>query len=284
MDFDIRSLRVFATAADAGSFTDAAADLGVSQASVSRTVAALEKAVGDRVLRRTPHGCELTPTGQRLLPQARRVLSAVDRFTELARSQHRVLRIGYAWASLGKHTTALLRAWPSIRPDLDLEFVRKSTPTSGLLEGHCDVAVLRVPVEERGVDTVVVGLERRVAAFASDDALWRRRRSLSLAEIAERDVIIDSKVGTTNSALWEGTGLSPRFVRTNAIDAWLDAIAAGRGVGTTSEATAAHHARRDVLFRPIKDGPKIPVRLAWWRDNRPPGLDELIDAATRLYG
>jgi hypothetical protein len=38
-----------------------------------------------------------------------------------------------------------------------------------------------------------------------------------------------------------------------------------------------------VTYRPIKDGPRIPVRLAWWHDHRPHGLDDLIDAITRLY-
>src|SRR5262245_54306511 len=63
----------------------------------------------------------------------------------------------------------------------------------------------------------------------------------------------------------------------------LDAIAAGRGVGTTAEATAHHHPRPGVTYRPIKDGPRIAVRLLWWRDQRPAGLRHLIDAATTLY-
>jgi hypothetical protein len=54
-------------------------------------------------------------------------------------------------------------------------------------------------------------------------------------------------------------------------------------VGTTAEATAHHHPRRGVTYRPIKDGPRIPVRLVWWREDRPAGLVELVDAVTQLY-
>jgi DNA-binding transcriptional LysR family regulator len=50
MDAEVRQLRALLAVVDAGTFTGAADALGVSQASVSRTVAALERALGTRVL------------------------------------------------------------------------------------------------------------------------------------------------------------------------------------------------------------------------------------------
>jgi DNA-binding transcriptional LysR family regulator len=283
MDLTLRELRFFVTAADEGSFTDAAARLFVSQAAVSRTIAGLEREVGERLLRRVPRGCELTSTGQQLLPLARRVLAEADRFTEFVHSRHGLLRLGYAWAALGRHTARLLREWARQHDTIELEMVRHSSLTAGLSEGLCDVAIARRPIDDRRFDSVVVGLERRLVAFASDDPQWARRRQLSMAEIADRTVIIDPRVGTTSSALWEGADHAPRFEESSDVDNWLDAIAAGRGVGTTAEATAHHHPRRGVTYRPIKDGPRIPVRLVWWREDRPAGLVELVDAVTQLY-
>ncbi|MET0716479.1 MAG: LysR family transcriptional regulator, partial [Mycetocola sp.] len=280
MDWNLRELRCFVVAADAGSFTDAAALLHVSQAAISRTIAGLENSVGDRLLRRVPRGCELTGTGQQLLPHARRVLAEADRFTEFLTSRHGMLRLGYAWAALGRHTAALQRNWSTVHPSLHLELVRHNSLTAGLSENLCDVAVVRRPVDSARFDSVVVGLERRFVAFASDDPEWSRRRMLTMAEIAERTVIIDSRVGTTSSALWVGAEHPPRFIESTDVDTWLDAIAAGRGVGTTAEATAHHHPRPGVTYRPIKDGPRIPVSLAWWRDHRPGGLDDLVNAVT----
>lgn len=283
MDWTLRELRFFATAADEGSFTDAAARLQVSQAAVSRTIAGLERLVGERLLRRVPRGCELTSTGQQLLPQARRVLAEADRFTEFVHSRHGVLRLGYAWAALGRHTARLQREWARQHESVELQLVRHSSLTAGLSEGLCDVAIARRAVDDRRFDSVVVGLERRLVAFASDDPQWARRRQLSMAEIADRTVIIDPRVGTTSSALWAGADHSPRFTESSDVDSWLDAIAAGRGVGTTAEATAHHHPRPGVTYRPIKDGPRIPVRLVWWHDDRPAGLADLVDAVTELY-
>ncbi|MGC7098274.1 LysR family transcriptional regulator [Amycolatopsis lurida] len=283
MEWSLRELRFFVTAAETGSFTEAAARLFVSQAAVSRTIAGLEKTVGDKLLWRVPRGCELTSTGQQVLPHARRVLSEADRFTEFLATRHGVLRLGYAWAALGRHTARLQRNWAQRHDGIVLELVRHNSPTAGLAEGLCDVAIVRIPVDEKRFDSVVVGLERRLVLFASDDPQWSRRRRLSMAEIADRTVIIDPRSGTTNSQLWKGAGSLPRFIESTDVDSLLDAIVAGRGVGTTAEATAHHHPRPGVTYRPIKDGPRIPVRLAWWRDNRPNGLSDLVDAVTQLY-
>lgn len=283
MDWSLRELRFFVTAAEAGSFTEAATRLYVSQAAVSRTVASLERSAGDRLLRRVPRGCELTTAGAQVLPQARRVLAEADRFTGFITSRHARLRLGYAWAALGEHTTRLQREWARTHPDLDLELVRYNSRSGGLAEGICDVAVVRSPVDEQRFDSVVVGLERRFVAFAADDPQWSRRRSVSMAEIAERTVLVDPRSGTTSSSLWS-EGEAPRdFLESSDVDSWLDAIAVGRGVGTTAESTAHHHPRPGVIYRRVKDGPRVPVRLAWWRDDVPSGIGDLVDAVTTLY-
>lgn len=206
MEWTLRELRVFVTAADTGSFTDAAAQLHVSQAAVSRTIAGLEKIVGDRLLRRVPRGCELTAAGQQILPLARRVLAEAESFTEFLHSRHGVLRLGYAWAAVGRHTARLQRDWAQRQADIELELVRHNSPTAGLAEGLCDVAVIRRPTDEKRFASVIVGLERRLVAFASDDEQWSGRRQLSMAEIADRTVIIDPRIGTTSSELWKVRG------------------------------------------------------------------------------
>ncbi len=283
MEWDLRELRFFVVAVEAGSFTDAAIELRVSQAAVSLRIAALEKRVGERVLRRTRRGCEPTAVGRDLLSPARRLLLEADRFADYVHSRRGVLRLGYAWAALGRHTTSLQRTWAAAQPDYELQLVRHNSVTAGLHEGMCDVAVMRREANDRRFDSVVVGQERRLVAFASDDQLWARRRQVTMAEIADRTVVIDARTGTTSTGLWEDAAHQPQVTESSDVDEWLDIIAAGQAVGTTAEATAHHHARPGVTFRPIKDGPRIPVRLAWWRDDPPGGLSDLISAVTQCY-
>lgn len=280
----MRELKVFVAAVETGSFTDAAAELHVSQAAVSRTIASLERGVGVQLLRRFARGCELTSAGQQVLPEARRLIAEAARFDEFLMTRHARLRVGYAWAALGRHTAPFQRRWDQESEAVALELVRFNSPTAGLAEGICDVAIVRRDVDERRFESVVVGLERRLVAFAADDPNWARRRQLSMSEIAERTIVIDPRVGTTSEDLWRDSERPLRFIESTDVDGWLDTIAAGRAVGTTAEATAHHHPRPDVSYRPVKDGPRIPVRLAWWRDTRPAGLSGLIDAVTWLYG
>ena len=67
MNIELRQLRCLIAIAEAGSFTDAAIDLGISQAAASRTLASLESALGVRLPvagrpRRRPPGTARTGT------------------------------------------------------------------------------------------------------------------------------------------------------------------------------------------------------------------------------
>src|SRR5438105_11258614 len=120
MNIELRQLRCLVAIAEAGSFTDAGIDLGISQAAASRTLASLERALGVRLLRRTSR--EVTPTaaGSRVLAHARRVLGEVSDLVRAATSGHTSLRIGYAWSAVGRHTSGFQRRWAEAHPETDL--------------------------------------------------------------------------------------------------------------------------------------------------------------------
>ena len=80
---------------------------------------------------------------------------------------------------MGEHTVEFQRRWAARRPDVDLHLVRTNTPTGGLAEGACDVAVVRrrsnAGHADGRIDGALVGLESRYCALAADDPLARRR-------------------------------------------------------------------------------------------------------------
>src|ERR1700759_913302 len=95
MNVELRQLRCLVAIADAGSFTDAAIDLGISQAAASRTLASLESALGVRLLRRTTREVTLTAAGRRVLGPARRALAADDDAAREEGPRRNPLRLGY---------------------------------------------------------------------------------------------------------------------------------------------------------------------------------------------
>lgn len=76
MDATVRQLAAYAAVARAKSFTAAAAQLHVSQSSLSRTVAELERSLGAQLLERDTRNVTLTPTGVETLRVADEVLNA----------------------------------------------------------------------------------------------------------------------------------------------------------------------------------------------------------------
>ncbi|WP_093578890.1 LysR family transcriptional regulator [Geodermatophilus amargosae] len=275
MDPEVRQLRALLAVVDTGTFTAAAAALHTTQASVSRTVAALERALGTRVLHRTTRTVALTPAGIRVAAHARRVLEEVAALRRTAERARDELRIGYAWAALGRHTAAVQRAWADAHPGAALLFVQSNTPTAGLTEGLADVAVLRRPPGDPRLATAEVGRERRYAVVAADDPL-ARRRSVRLADLTGRVLASDGGTGTTTRDLWTATHEPAAIRDVRGVDAWLTAIAAGQAAGVTTEATARQHPRPGVVYRPLRDAPWVPVRLAWWADSPPPDLADLV--------
>ncbi|MEU4213794.1 LysR family transcriptional regulator [Actinoplanes sp. NPDC026623] len=283
MDVRLGQLRTLLAVVDAGTFTDAATVLGVSQATVSRSVAALERALGARLLQRSTRHVALTATGTRIVAQARRIVEEVAHLQRIADASRTEVLLGFAWAALGRHTRQLQRIWAAAHPGVPLVFVQANDPTAGLSDGTADVAVIRRPLDDDRFATAEIGLESRCAAVATGGAL-ARRRSLRLADLSRYTVAIDSRTGTTTLDLWPPEARPSAVRATLTVDEWLTLIAAGQAVGVTSEATAYQYPRPGVAYRVLRNAPPISVRLAWWRDDPPGHLGELRDLARRTYG
>jgi DNA-binding transcriptional LysR family regulator len=281
MDLELRQLRCLVAIVDAGTFTDAAIDLGVSQAAVSRNLQALEQVLGVRLLHRTSRSITPTTAGVHALAQARQILAAAGNLVAEAATGHTTLRIGHAWSAMGRHTREFQRRWAARYPGVDLQLIRTNSPTGGLAEGLCDIAVLRTTAGRARFASAVVGHERRYCAVAADDP-WARRRSIRLAEIPERTLLVDPRTGTTTLDLWPATA-RPDTRETRDIDDWLTVIASGGGVGITPEGTTGQYRRDGVVFRPLRDAPPIAVQVIWRRHDPHPSTHAAIALLTELY-
>lgn len=71
-------MRVFVRVAETGGFAEAARQLHMSPPAVTRAVAALEEAIGARLLTRTTRAVKLTEAGGRYLEDCRAILAAIE--------------------------------------------------------------------------------------------------------------------------------------------------------------------------------------------------------------
>jgi DNA-binding transcriptional LysR family regulator len=77
-ELDLRALRAFASVAEHGSLTRAAATLEVAHSALSRRISALEAELGGRLFHRTGRGATPTEFALALLPRARAMLADND--------------------------------------------------------------------------------------------------------------------------------------------------------------------------------------------------------------
>ncbi|MET1034053.1 MAG: LysR family transcriptional regulator [Arthrobacter sp.] len=159
-----------------------APEAGVSQAAVSRNVAALERALDVRLLRRATRSVEpAAAAGERTIRRARRILASVGELEREAPAEAGTVRIGYAWSALGPPPELQL-PWASAVPHSELRLVRSNTPTAGLTEGAGDLAILRrVPARRLwcrcSADTRSATARWVPATHRPDGARSRGRRS-----------------------------------------------------------------------------------------------------------
>ncbi|MEU2942305.1 LysR family transcriptional regulator [Nocardiopsis alba] len=278
---ELKQLRYLVAIVDTGSFTEAAHRLGTSQAAVSRTLSALERLLGVRLLHRTSRSVAPTTAGVRVLRRARILLSGADGLVREATSGHVRLHIGHAWSAFGRRTTEFQRRWHAEHPETELRLIRHDSPTGGLAEGLCDIAVVRSPKELAPWSHALIGHERRYVAVASDDP-WARRRHVRLGEIPARTLLIYRRTGTTGPDLWPEHE-RPAVEYTHDIDDWLADIATGRFVGITPEATVSQYRRPGVAYRPVRDADPVSVHLIWRPHDPHPATHTVIALAAALY-
>ncbi|MGW0565374.1 LysR substrate-binding domain-containing protein [Streptomyces sp. NPDC003016] len=283
MSIELRHLRCFLAIAEESNVTRAAARLGLTQPSVSRTLASLEKRMGVRLVDRSTHHLALTAEGRAFRDKATVAVTAFDEALDAGRLRRRPLRLGHAWSALGPYTTPLLRRWQREHPDTPLELLRIDDRTAGLTRGEVDAAVLRGPVDTPGLVTELLFTEPRVAAVPSDDPL-AARASLTLADLAAGPVVLNTVSGLTTPDLWPEEIRPTATVTVANTDDWLTAIAAGRGAGASVASTAQMHAHRGVTYRPLSDAPSAPVSLAWRSASPHPAVRQLVALARAVAG
>lgn len=171
---ELRQLSYFVTVADELHFGRAADRLHIVQSAVSQQVRRLERELGQELFDRSPRHVRLTAAGERLLPEARAVLAAVER-ARAAVVPRTTLRLGTS-SGLGDHLDRVLTALAEIAPDLAVELVSAPTRTrlEGVADGRLDAAFVRTAEPVSGVRLIPLWEDPLVAAVPAGHPLADR--------------------------------------------------------------------------------------------------------------
>ena len=156
----IKQLRYFCALVEHRHFGKAAAACFVSQSTLSAAIQELESQLGVEVFERTRKAVLVTPLGERLAVQARRVLGEAEDFVSLARTRHELLsselRLGVI-PTIGPFLlptmlTDLRKQFPRLR--LYLKELLSAELSRQLQEGQLDLIILAFPYPLTGATTV----------------------------------------------------------------------------------------------------------------------------------
>ncbi len=151
----ISQLLALVTVADEGTFSAAALALDLSQSTVSHAIAALENELGVQLMQRSRQGAQLTAVGERILPQARAILSHLEVMAQEANRERGLeggtVRIA-AFRSMATHLlpNAIARLhdlYPTIKIKIT-EFDEFYDVERALLTGQADISVAELPKGE----------------------------------------------------------------------------------------------------------------------------------------
>ena len=121
----IAEMRTLVAVADAASFSEAAQRLGLSPPTVTRSIAALERRLGARLVARTTRSLRLTEAGLQFVEDARRALGEIEAAEQSAAGRHArargTLRLTAPVLFGEIHLLPLLRAFLDQYPEVQAE-------------------------------------------------------------------------------------------------------------------------------------------------------------------
>lgn len=203
-----RDLHVLSTVVQCGSMAKAAAQLGVSQPSVSEVMADLEHALGVRLLDRSPQGIEPTIYAHALLKRSRvafdELKQGIRDIEYLSDPTVGELRIGCPESISSSILPAIIHRLseqhPRVVPNVDAG--PTDTMIKDLLDRSLDVVVARgrqLLADDSVIDRLEVEVlfQDEVVVAAGSQSKWARRRKIELAELVNERWIMSAR-GTWN--------------------------------------------------------------------------------------
>lgn len=234
------ALRLFVRVARTGSFSAAARELDLSQPSVSRIVASLEKDVGAALVTRTTRALALTDAGTDYLARVEAILASLDEADHTARGSLELrgsLRVAMSPSFGVREVIPLLPAFVARHPSLNVQLLVSDHRQDTVKEG-VDVALRIGALADSSATARVIGRTQRLVA-ASPAYLQARGLPRTPADLSTHAAIVGP--AGTNAGTWsfrkEGQAVDVRIdsrLAASANEAAVAAAVAGLGIVTTT--------------------------------------------------
>lgn len=260
---NFNDLLAFIAVAQQGSFTRAAAQMGVSQSALSHTLRALEERLGIRLLTRTTRSVSPTEAGQRLLeriaPRFEEISTELAALTELRARPAGTVRITTADHAadtiLWPRLDPVLHEYPDITVEINVDF-----GLTDIVAQRFDAGVRLGDQVEKDMIAVRLSQDMQIAVVGSPAYLARCPAPRTPRELAAHRCINLRLPTHGNLLVWEfHQGAEILNVRVeggwifNSLPPILRATLAGHGLAYLPADQVAEHIARGALVSVLQD-------------------------------
>jgi DNA-binding transcriptional LysR family regulator len=272
---ELRHLRYFVVVAEELNFCRAAERLRIAQPPLSVQIRHLEEELGAQLFYRVKRRITLSPAGEVLFSQGRRLLREAEQIAEQVREaasgKTGSLSIGFVGTAMYDILPGALRIFRSMYPkiQLNLEDIHSSDQLQALRSRKIDAGFVRPPVRETSLEAEEVVTETLMVALPEKHRL-RDRSEIALGELAEEPFLIcPSKFEPGLYELYMGliqdAGFRPRVVQeARHIQTQVGLVAAGVGICLVPSSVTRLQ-RAGIVYRPI-NVPQVDItKLMVWR-------------------
>ena len=225
----------FVAIADSGTFTKAAASLGISQSAVSHAIAGLEAELGVALMKRDRSGVEITEIGQRVLAHARSLLLHSEQMRQEAAADRDDLggriRIGTSQSFACRLLPALMTHFRGKFPGLEIQLRDgyDGQIADYLHKSAVDVGIVTLP--KPGIKTFPL-LEDQLYALLPERHRLASAPEVHIRQLADEPLMLPA--GTTERtvrSLFRASGLEPRIAHcVHDLNTVLAMVSEGHGV------------------------------------------------------
>lgn len=237
----VSKYEAFLKAAELGSLTRAAAELGVTQSAVSHMIGSLEEELGFSLLKRGRTGARPTAEGERVLPAIRGMLNSKEQLEQTAAAIRGLdcgtVRIG-TFTSVAVHwLPGMIKRFQAAYPNVELKLMNGDyhDVEQWLSEGSCDLGFVALPTRQRGRVTAL--LEDRLLAVVPRDHRLASLPRFPIKEVEHEPFIslLETSDHDARRAL-EAAGVTPNIRYTTKDDyAIIAMVEQGLGVSIMPE-------------------------------------------------
>ncbi len=214
---ELRTLKYFLAVAREENMTEAANVLHVTQPTLSRQIAELERELGVTLFERTNRSCVLTGEGMRLRQRAEEILSLVSQteaeLTDQEGELTGTVRIGAGETQAMRLVLQVFAALHRDHPGVTVELYTGNADAveERLERGLLDFGLLIEPVNLEKYEWLRMPDADRVGVAVAASSEWAELSGVSPADIAKMPLLLSSR--TSNKAIdiasWSGGTVSP---------------------------------------------------------------------------